>query len=60
MAEEETIVETKNMKESVKEAVVVLVLSTVVGIIADIGVQKGYQAFKARRANKTEVAATEQ
>ncbi len=60
MTEEETIVETKSTKAAVKEAVVVLVLSTVVGILADIGVQKGYQAFLARRAAKAEVAATQQ
>lgn len=60
MTEEETTVVTPSAKEAVKEAVIVLVLSTVVGILADIGVQKGYQAYKARRAAKTEVAAIEQ
>lgn len=60
MTEEEKTEEVSGYTNSLKEAIVVLVLSTVVGIVADIGVQKGYVALKTRRARKAEVAATQQ
>ena len=60
MTEEENTVEVTIEKNSLKEAIVVMVLSTVAGVLADVAVQKGVKAWKTRRANQTTVAVVEQ